>query len=203
VAEPDQQPPVGEQSKPVGAGADNGVTTVERSEPAAKSSSWYRRLWKWARTHPDNATNLALGIDAIVTAAVSAIAAIASLYIASQALKDQTSSDQLTRDTQIRSFASKVSLSGASAALSGPAVTIPNILNIDNLNNEPLGSSPLIIGANVNVQFSSDGFAYSNAISWSSAYTLGRMGPCSETTLQVNNGAGTDVGKDLGLIFYR
>lgn len=200
MAERDQQPPVGEQSEPVGSGADNGGTTAASPEPASESASRYGRLRKWVRAHPEKAGNLALGIGAIVTAAASVIVAIVSLYVASQALNDQRASDQLARDTQIRSFASKVSLSGASAALSGPAATIPDVLNIENLNNEPVGATYLVIGVNANVQFS-DGLAYTNAISWRNVFNLSRMGPCSKMTLQVNNGTGTDVGNDPELIF--
>jgi hypothetical protein len=208
VAEQEQQPSDREQGKP--SGSEVGPVSPAPASPgpsAAKSVPWSRRLRRWAATHPESAASLALGIAALVTAAVSTFAAVQSLNVASQALQAQTAGDQMARDTQNRVFASKVSLWGSTTALTGPASFTLDTLYVQNLNNEPLPASWLITGVQANVQFSADGFAYVNAISWSRAFILGKMGPCEEMTMNQASGVGSGPSlifvDDSALIWYQ
>ena len=164
------------------------------------------RLRKWIVTNPEKAGSLALGLGALTTAVVSAIVAILSLYVALQALNHQTASDQANRDVQIQSFASKVSLVGESDNGGAP----PTALILEDLNNAPLAVSALIIGANANVQFSSDGSAYITAISWRNAYKIDGLAPCSQYTLNISadsdnarNYSGLIFSDDNNLTWYR
>jgi hypothetical protein len=101
---------------------------------------------KWIVTNPERAANLVVAISAVVIAGVAAFAAIQSLNVASQALFDQTANDTMTRDLQTQSFASKVVLWPQATAASGTADLFPSILHVQNLNNEPLGGTSLILG---------------------------------------------------------
>lgn len=200
MTEHDQNQPTADAESTQSADSETSGTSIDspHPDPGDARESWYRRLQRWTVASPERTANLIVAIAALVIAGVAAFAAVQSLNVSSQALSDQTASDKMARDLEIRAFASKVVLWPEATAASGKADLFPSILHVQNLNNEPLGATSIIIGVNDDVQFGSDGFAFTDKFSWREAYTLGRMAPCSETVIDNGNGS---VGRDPGLFF--
>jgi len=190
IMPPEQSDP-GPSSQAV-AQAGTGVTVPNpgTAGSAATQLPSYRRFWRWAMSdHPE-----------AVAVLISVVVALVSVIVAVRALNAQTSSDRMTSDLQTRAFASQVSLWGETSAPSGPQASFPQTLHIDNRNNAPLGVAWLIVGVRDNVQFTDDGFAVTNQLTWRKAYALGRQAPCSTLTLDYASFA-PPGGKDVSLFF--
>lgn len=198
MPENDSDQPTGDAESKQSVESAASATSSESPDPEPRDArgSWHRRLLKWTVARPETAANLVVAIAVLVVAAVSAFAAIQSLNVASKALSDQTATDKMTSDLTIRSFASKVVLWPEATAVFGDL--FPSILHVQNLNDAPLGASSIIIGANFDLQFGSDGFAFTNRFSFRQAFTLGRMSPCQEYVINNANGS---LGRTPGLFF--
>jgi len=155
-----------------GAGVDAEATGIAQ-ESLPKRVSMYRRIWRRvASDHPE-----------AVAALMSLLVAFISVIVAVKALNAQAASNQMASDLQARSFASQLSLWAETSVASGPGANFPQILNVDNRNHVQLAASWLITGVHANVQFTSDGFAVADQISWQRAYVLGHLAPCSSDML--------------------